>query len=301
MTNEMQLLSKAGKTFYFATFWLSKAVRYDAARAYTFCRLVDDIADASPARPDRDSYLSEVTSALARGDSSHELVGHVSPLLSRFPAIRQPLADLVDACRRDSPALTIIDEDDLVRYAHGVAGNVGLIMYPILGGTSELGLAYAADLGIAMQYTNIARDVLEDLGQGRSYLPSTWLTGTTLKGLDSITAHNEHIVVQAIHKLLLLAEERYRRGLSGLSYLAPQNRFAIRVAAQCYRAIGERVITDSRICRQRAVVSNLQKVAIACKAALQHFPVALWLDTTPRASHPLSQSQPEIRYRTGVR
>ncbi len=303
MTNEMRLISKAGKTFYFATFWLSKAVRHDAARAYDFCRCIDDIADTSPSRPDRDSYLSGVKSAILDGDNSQELVYPISPLLTRFPSIRQPLAGLVEACRRDVPSLTINDERDLETYAHGVAGNVGLIMYPILGGTSHLGRSYAADLGIAMQYTNIARDVLEDLGRGRVYLPATWISGTTLNAVNTLTPQDEHAVVEAIKKLLLLADERYRRGLSGLCYLAQENRFAIRVAAQCYRAIGERVIRGSHLSRKRAVVSSLSKAAIACKAALHHRHSAndpLSFDCTGMVQRSLEQDCSHVRQKTGV-
>jgi phytoene synthase len=303
MTNEMLLISKAGKTFYFATFWLSKAVRHDAARAYDFCRSIDDIADTSPARPDRDSYLSGVISALLGGDNSQELVYQISPLLTRFPSIRQPLAELVEACRLDVPSLTINSEGDLEAYAHGVAGNVGLIMYPILGGTSHLGLSYAADLGIAMQYTNIARDVLEDLERGRVYLPAAWISETTLNTVNMLTPKDEHIVVGAIKKLLLLADERYRRGLSGLCYLARENRFAIRVAAECYRAIGDRVISASLISRKRAVVSSLTKAAIACKAALHHRSTAndpLSIDTAGIVRHPLEQGRSNVRQKTGV-
>lgn len=303
MSNEMRLISKAGKTFYFATLWLSKSVRYDAARAYNFCRIVDDIADASPARPDRDAYLERVEYAVLRGDTSHELVHPLEPLLERFPEIQQPLADLVSACRQDQPTLIINDESDLEHYAHGVAGNVGLIMYPILGGTSHLGKRYAADLGIAMQYTNIARDVRGDLRNGRMYLPTSWLSGVTLSDSPELSTNNEATVVLAVKKLLTLADERYLRGLSGLSYLAPENRFAIRVAAQCYRAIGDRVIKDTQLSQRRAVVSMRHKIVIACKSALQGqtlHPTPPHLDTAPVITSVRPRTQPHIRYKTGA-
>jgi phytoene synthase len=270
MKHEMQLISKAGKTFYFATFWLNKSVRLDAARAYNFCRTVDDIADDNPARPDRDTYLQRVQAAVLQDDDSHELVRPLTSLLARYEEIRAPLADLVQACQSDRPDLIINDEHELENYAHGVAGNVGLIMYPILGGRSQLGRSFASDLGIAMQYTNIARDVVEDLNQGRAYLPMSWLPGITLTDSRGITPDREAYVVNAIRKLLNMAEERYLRGISGLNYLAPENRFAIRVAAQCYRAIGQRVLSRSKLSRRRAVVSMHHKVFIACKAALEN-------------------------------
>jgi phytoene synthase len=303
MNHDMRLISKAGKTFYFATFWLNRAVRYDAARAYDFCRTVDDIADASPSRPDRDSYLQGVQDAVLRGDTSHELVRPLASLLSRFSSVQSPLAALVEACRLDNRDLVIRNECDLETYAHGVAGNVGLIMYPILGGTSPLGQTFAADLGIAMQYTNIARDVIEDLRHGRTYLPTSWLPGINLGESYEITPHKEAYVVTAIRRILALADERYLRGLSGLHYLAPDNRFAIRVAAQCYRAIGERVLKNAHLSRTRAVVSMRDKIVIACKAALQSRSATLIthsLEAAPKVAGVSTTTQPQIRYKAGT-
>ncbi len=268
MSGEMRLISKAGKTFYFATLWLDKRMRYDAALAYDFCRTVDDIADADPARPDRDEFLRGVCDAVLSRDGDHPLVRPLIPLLARYPEVCEPLAALVEACREDVSTLRIKDEADLERYAFGVAGNVGLIMYPILGGRSPQGRAHAADLGIAMQCTNIARDVFEDLERGRVYMPSAWLAGCNIQGLrdDSVTV--EPVVVGAVQKLLRFADERYAHGLAGLHYLAPQSQFAIKVAARCYAAIGERVIRNGRLARERAVVPFTHKVVMACKMGL---------------------------------
>jgi phytoene synthase len=178
------------------------------------------------------------------------------------------LAALVEACRTDDPSLHINDEGDLERYAFGVAGNVGLIMYPILGGVAEAGRSHAADLGIAMQYTNIARDVFEDLARDRTYLPNSWLAGRTVRNLLHESPGGEPVVVEAIRRLLHAADARYARGLAGIEYLAPENRFAIRVAARCYAAIGERVIREGRLCRERAVVPLTRKIALACTTGL---------------------------------
>jgi phytoene synthase len=265
MSGEMRLISKAGKTFYFATLWLEKAVRYDAALAYDFCRKVDDIADAEPARPDRRECLHAVAEAVLRGDGSHDLIRPLMPLITRYPEVREPLGALVKACCEDVPGLCIRDENDLERYSFGVAGNVGLIMYPILGGSVSAGRRCAADLGIAMQCTNIARDVLEDLRRGRVYLPDSWLLGCDIQDVQNESSGSESVVVEAVQKLLRFADSRYESGLAGLHYLAPQNRFAIRIAARCYAAIGERVITSGRLSRTRAVVPLTQKIVLACK------------------------------------
>jgi phytoene synthase len=121
---------------------------------------------------------------------------------------------------------------------------------------------------MAMQGTNIARDIVEDLERGRVYIPSTWLDRGDLLQLLANDGRYEQSVVQAVGKLLRWAGERYSRGLSGLHYLAPENRFAIQVAARCYAAIGDRVIVQGRLARRRATVSLGKKIALACQTRL---------------------------------
>lgn len=264
MKSELALMSRAGKTFYFSTLWLDQRTRREAAIAYAFCRRIDDIADASPQARDRDEVLVGVLRALEDSDRSNELVALVDPLVQRYPSIRQPLISLVTACQNDRPSLRINDERDFERYAHGVAGNVGLIMYPILGGTNPAGMSYAADLGIAMQSTNVARDVREDLARGRIYLPASWLGGIYLHSADIDDEGVEGAVVEAVRKTLAFADQRYQRGLSGLSFLSPRAQSAIRIAARCYAAIGERVIVRGKLGRNRAVVPLYRKIMLAC-------------------------------------
>jgi phytoene synthase len=264
----MRLISKAGKTFYFATLWLEKRVRFDAALAYDFCRAVDDIADGALSDTERDTTLREISRAVTNADTTQSLVKPLIPLIARYPEIRLPLAALVEACRTDTASLRIYDEEDLERYAFGVAGNVGLIMYPILGGRADAGRSFAADLGIAMQYTNIARDIFEDLARGRVYIPNSWIEEGDVRQLLAPPPSTERKVVQAVSRLLERADKRYARGLSGITYLAPENRFAIKIAARCYAAIGERVIRDGHLARERAVVPLSRKIVLACSMGI---------------------------------
>lgn len=261
-------MARAGKTFFFATRWLHKSVVDDTVAVYNFCRTVDDIADATPVCHDRNQLLLTLIESLRSDCYTHDSVEPLRQLLNRFPEIRSPLIALVKGCLEDLPSLTIKTERELARYAHGVAGNVGLVMYPILGGTEPRGKTHAASLGIAMQYTNIARDVLEDLSRNRIYLPSTWLTdiNTSLSHLNLQT--HESIIVYAVQRLLKKAEEYYQYGLSGLHYLDHHNRFGIKVAARCYEAIGRRIIQNGTLVRKRAVVPLTTKALIALSIAV---------------------------------
>jgi phytoene synthase len=232
--------------------------------------MVDDIADADPPLRERDSLLESLAIAILEGDTSHHIVRPLASLLERFPEARHPLAALTRACRRDCHTLSLQDESELEAYAFGVAGNVGLLMYPLLGGVEPEGERFAADLGIAMQLTNIARDVIEDLSRSRVYLPSEWLADRDIRQMTSDDVRADRVVVEAVRRIIRLAHERYERGLSGLRYLAPENRFAIQVAARCYAAIGEGVIQGDQLTPRRVIVPLSRKISLAC--GLKFFP-----------------------------
>ena len=274
MSAALRHMSRAGKTFYFASLWLEKRVREDAAIAYTFCRTVDDLADDQAPGIERTRSLMDLYRAVERGDRSNDRAEGIVRLIERYPSIRQPVLDLVAACCDDGPGVELKTEADLIAYAHGVAGNVGLIMYPLLGGSDPRGLVCADQLGIAMQCTNIARDVRADLENGRVYLPEEWLLARDISGLLSGDRLTEASVVFAVRRVLEVGREHYRKGLRGLRYLNPRARLAIRVAADCYAAIGERVISQGKLVRHRAVVPFARKVLVAMRAVSGQAPLA---------------------------
>lgn len=272
--SHLSVMSKAGKTFYFASRWLSPDVRLDTATAYHFCRLVDDIADESAHSHIRDESLSQLHESVLRLTPINDITDDIIQLIEKFPEIQSPLLELIMTCKNDIQGTTIKTEEMLLKYAHGVAGTVGLLMYPILGGTAEEGRKAADHLGIAMQCSNIARDVLKDFEQNREYLPSEWLRGQTVKELLTSTKRRDNnqtnlqLLTEAIQKLLHLADIYYESGLAGLRYLQPRNRFAIRVAARCYQAIGQRVLTSRhQIATKRSVVPLHEKCLITLRQA----------------------------------
>jgi phytoene synthase len=267
MSDALRHMSRGGKTFYFASMWLDRPVRNDAAVAYSFCRMVDDIADNLPAGQERSHLLDTLLDAIRTDNRNNPNTREILALTHRFPQIREPVQNLIQACSADIPGIRIHDTDQLLRYAYGVAGTVGLIMYPILGGKDPVGERFAADLGIAMQCTNIARDIVSDLKENRIYLPSEWLGSCDLHALLRADVGVERKAVSATRKLLALGDEHYSRGLGGLSYLAPRCRFAIRVAATCYAAIGARVIQNDRISRKRVVVPLHTKILLMLQSS----------------------------------
>ncbi|MEQ8432827.1 MAG: phytoene/squalene synthase family protein [Oceanicaulis sp.] len=271
------VLARHGRSFHFARRLLGRAHGARATRLYAACRAVDDIADETRDAAMALHRLKALKTALARRDDT-DAVAAVFLELHRACGLDLAAAQvLVNGAIEDLGLVALEDEQDLLGYAYKVAGCVGLMMCPVLGVANPAARPYAADLGVAMQLTNIARDVFEDAHMGRRYLPASWVDARP----EDITA----IVVEpgtapetglrselrgAVRRLLALADRYYQSGQAGLAYLPPRPRLSILVAARIYRAIGARIAAmDHEPWRARAIVSGPRKSVIAAKAGAE--------------------------------
>lgn len=129
--------------------------------------------------------------------------------------------------------------------------------------------AHAIDLGIGMQLTNIARDVKEDAGKGRRYVPGQWLDEIAPERLANPSTRESELLIGSAQRLLSLAERYYESGRAGLRFLPPRARQGIKVAASVYREIGL-VIAERGfdVCAGRAYVGLPRKLRVACRALL---------------------------------
>ena len=264
-----ELLARAGKSFHLAGKFLPPDRRTAATQLYAFCRGLDDLADETGDA----AQIEAVATALENNDTTHPLAALYLTLENPDPA---PAIALARALRDDTGPTLIPDERALLRYAHGVAGTVGLMMARVLGATDPAAAWPAIDLGIALQLTNIARDTREDADHARRYLPATWLDLPPA----SIRSAPER-VHQAALRCLSLAEPYYASGLAGLTYLPPESRRGILIAAKVYREIGQELrrqgphrITD------RVIVPVGRKATLVAQA---FFAPAPW--TTPVPPH----------------
>lgn len=222
-----ELLARAGKSFHLAGKFLPSDRRTAATRLYAFCRGLDDLADETGDA----AQIETVARALENRDTSNPLAALYLALDNSDPA---PGIALARALRDDTGPTLIANEQALLRYCHGVAGTVGLMMALVLGATDPAAAWHAIDLGIALQLTNIARDTREDADHGRRYLPAAWLD------LPPASIHRSpERVHEAALRCLALADPYYASGLAGLIYLPPESRRGILIAAKVYREIGE--------------------------------------------------------------
>ena len=269
MSTPEELLARAGKSFHLAGKFLPPDRRAAATRLYAFCRNLDDLADETGDA----AQIEAVASALENRSSSHPLAALYLTLEDPDPA---PAIALARALRDDTGPTLIADESALLRYCHGVAGTVGLLMARVLGATHPAAAWHAIDLGIALQLTNIARDTREDADHHRRYIPATWLDLP-----PSSIRHSPGEAHSAALRCLFLAETYYASGLAGLAYLPPESRRGILIAAKVYREIGSELRRKgSSRPNDRVTVPAWRKALLVAQAFLHRPP---W--STPMPPH----------------
>ncbi|MEF8833825.1 MAG: phytoene/squalene synthase family protein [Halofilum sp. (in: g-proteobacteria)] len=235
-----------GQSFHWAGRLLPAEVRLRCARLYAICRAVDDLADLPVGIDERrvsTTRLEGLIKAIRRRDATDPLVAEAARLFEPDARAWHALEHLAITSRDDIGPVRIANECELYAYADGVAGTVGEMMAEVLNAHRHAeARAAARELGIAMQYTNIARDVLEDAESDRLYLPTEWLgpdvTPTAITGGE---ARARTAAWHAVLNLLDRAEDAYTRAWRGLPCLPPSARLGIAVAAHVYRRIGVRI------------------------------------------------------------
>lgn len=265
MLTPQDSLMANGKSFYWASKFLGAQMGDNAARLYAFCRLLDDMADGGI--PDGPARLARIHADLTQNQSSTD------PAFASFQSFmrdmnfsKNVLTALIDGLLQDSANKVCLgSEKDLVIYAYRVAGTVGLLMCEVLNCADENAKAYAIDLGIGMQLTNIARDVLEDANMGRRYIPGEWVSGLPPEAIRAAADAPDEPAAQhvrkAVKRLLILADQFYISGARGYRFLPWRAHLAIAVAGRVYRQIGVQLANHEYAWHQgRQVTSKASKL-----------------------------------------
>jgi phytoene synthase len=263
---------KAGsKTFAAASLLMPSDVREAAYAVYAFCRLSDDMVDVEGGSADAIGRLRQrLDWAYAGRPAAASVDRAFADVIAAFNLPRALPEALIDGLEWDVVGVTCDSLDDLYAYAVRVAGSVGAMMSVLMAARDPDTVARACDLGVAMQLTNIARDVGEDARAGRLYLPRSWLRAD---GLDpeAWLARPEFCppVGAAIERLLRAADKLYARADAGIRKLPMNCRPAIFAARHLYREIGIEVSRrgfDS--ISGRARVSRIRKFCLIGRAVL---------------------------------
>ena len=257
-----QVLARHGKSFYWASLFLGHKMANRAARLYEFCRFVDDIADGD--LPHRHETLADISASLKANDSSSgpEVEAFLN-LASEVNIPMQAATELLDGMLLDQQPTAMKDQAELLRYCHAVAGTVGLMMCRILNCKHPRADHFAIDLGVAMQLTNIARDVLEDAKMGRRYLPQQWVNFSAAE-IATGQIQYRYTTSKAIERLLNLADKYYNSALLGIQLLPFRSRFSITVALRVYRQIGV-LLRRRKLAwwKGRVIVNKIEKTLLS--------------------------------------
>ena len=258
------VLKNHGKSFYWASRFLGQKMSRNAATLYAFCRTLDDMADGDI--EDGPKRLSQMQKKLRNQvDTSDPLLEKFLPFFEQMKLPKKALMDLINGLLLDQTNVQIKNEAELIQYSYYVAGTVGWMMCPLLECRNKKAFAFALDLGIAMQLTNIARDVYEDACMGRRYLPADWVNDITpseiLEAAQDPNSTKAKLITLAILKLLDLADQYYQSGVKGLVSLPWKAHLAIGIAAYVYRRIGHQ-LRANRVNWQkgRTITSNFAKL-----------------------------------------
>jgi 15-cis-phytoene synthase len=261
------LLKGGSRSFHAASLLLPARVRDPASALYAFCRIADDAVDHGH-NPHRALIrLHERLDGIYSGQPENHPADRAFARVVEHYAIPQALPQaLLEGFAWDLELRRYQTIEDLHAYAARVAGCVGIMMTLVMRRRDPAVLSRASELGIAMQLTNIARDVGEDARAGRVYLPVEWLAEAGLDP-DDLIANPRHspALASVVQRLLAHAEALYARAEPGISALPADCRPAIHAARILYREIGRELARSGLDCvSRRTVVPASRKLSVLC-------------------------------------
>lgn len=265
------LLRGGSRSFFAASLLLPKRVRAPATALYAFCRVADDAVDLG-ADP-----IGALAALTARLDAVYAGTPHDNPVDRAFAATVHEFAipkaipaALIEGLAWDSQGRRYENFDALQNYAARVAGSVGVMMALVMGVRAPHALARAGDLGVAMQLTNIARDIGEDARAGRLFLPLDWLAQAGVDGPAFLQNPQFTPAIRLlVERLLGQASLLYQRAAAGIGQLPLDCRVGIAAAGKIYAAIGHQLAAlGYNSVDHRARVPGLAKLKLAGAAAI---------------------------------
>ncbi len=265
--------AKSGSSFYYAFLFLPPQRRAAITAFYAFCREVDDVVDettdAGVAAAKLAWWRQEVASAYA-GHPNHPVMRALMPHREAFSIEASHLLAVIDGCQIDLEQTRFLDFAGLTRYCHLVAGVVGEVAASIFGRTSEQTVQYAHRLGLAMQLTNIIRDVGDDARRGRIYLPVSELQRFDVKASELLARSAPYGYSDRFNALMEFQAERAHRAYDEAMALLPAvDRSAQKpglMMANIYRTLLREIESDGfQVLHQRTSLTPLRKLWIAMR------------------------------------
>jgi phytoene synthase len=243
MTNQ-DYLSIYAKSFNWAGFFLPKQTYKKCSALYSFCRVLDNIADNNNTVEFKENEFKKFENDFNSKNFDNSIIKNMWELINEFNISLKIIHDLFEGIKSDiKEKIKFNSKKELLVYSYRVAGTVGLLMAKILKVSKKSSLKSAIDLGIAMQLTNISRDVIEDLNNKRSYI-------------------NENF--EEIKSTIILSEKFYENSFHSINEIPISFRFSILVSRRIYRKIGYKILKKKNFEDYRKsgkiYVSNFEKI-----------------------------------------
>lgn len=260
------------RSFYFASVALPREKKRAAYAVYAFCRYADDLVDNAVSTEGVDLALRRVGEEFDRLVTGRLQTPPFAPAFAwavqRFQIERQPFLDLLRGVAMDLGPVRIADWPELREYCYHVASVVGLMMVPILELRDEAGRERAIDLGLAMQLTNILRDVGEDYRMGRTYLPADEMAAHGVTPGDLAAATTSRALRALLRAQVERAREHYRRAEAGIPLLADDgSQFTVWLMRHVYAGILDEIERmNYEVLHRRATTSLGRKLRLAARA-----------------------------------
>ena len=221
------LLKKHAKSFYWASFFLPSNTLDKCSSLYNFCRTLDDIVDDNNNLSFKREIFSKFKKDFENKNINNKVIKDMWSIIESESISKKIVIDLFDGVETDLEEKVVIDsKKDLLVYSYRVAGTVGLMMSKILKVKNKESLKGAIDLGIAMQLTNIARDVCEDKARNRQYVKHDF---------------------SSIRSIIDDSQAFYEKSFNSISDIPLKSRFSVIVARRVYRKIGDYILKQKNI------------------------------------------------------
>ena len=221
------LLKKHAKSFYWASFFLSSNILSKCSSLYNFCRTLDDIVDNNNNLNAKREIFSKFKKDFENKNFNNQIIKDMWSIIDSENISKKIVIDLFDGVETDLEEKVVINsKKDLLVYSYRVAGTVGLMMSKILKVKNREALKGAIDLGIAMQLTNIARDVCEDKARNRQYISHDF---------------------SGIREIIYNSQIFYENSFKSIRNIPIRSRFSVIVARRVYRKIGDYILKQKNI------------------------------------------------------
>ena len=270
------MIRKGSKSFSLAAKLFDPDTRDAAFFLYGWCRYCDDQVDDAGKAESQDELAKRIkalkedtAAAFSFAEQREPVFVALQYIVHRYGIPAHYALELIEGMAMDARGTRYNSLKELLLYCYRVAGTVGLMMSHVMGLRDESALKHAADLGIGMQLTNIARDIIEDAAMGRIYLPLSWLQEAQIPAAEVAAPEYREKLAMLSLRLLREADRYYRSGDAGLWYLSFRSACAVSAARQVYSEIGSLLLRKgARAWDQRIYVTGSLKLWVVIQGVL---------------------------------